>query len=142
VANGVRIRPGRADEAVTVFDRAGMREAAQAAGDGLADDENCWVAESGDATVGVVLGRLANEILDDDDWTKAALVSYLGVVPDHRGEGVGSRLLGVFVAEATRAGASFVTLLVPPSADARLRRFYVGNGFGQVDGQVFRLQIR
>jgi len=142
MARGMTIRPGRADEAAGVFAKAGMREAERAARDGLADDESCWIADLDDAQVGAVFGCLANAILDGDEWTKAAMVCYLGVLRDHRDEGVGSRVLSLFVEEARRAGASFVTLLAPPSADARLKRFYVGNGFMPVDGQVFRYTIQ
>ena len=57
-----------------------MLEAAAAARDGLADDENCYVAEFDHDIVGVVLGRLGNEVLDGDVWVLAGMVSYLGVI--------------------------------------------------------------
>jgi GNAT superfamily N-acetyltransferase len=54
----------------------------------------------------------------------------LAVLPEHRGQGVGRRLLGAVEAEARRLGCCKVTLEVQEN-NTRARRVYEGAGFAQ-----------
>lgn len=55
---------------------------------------------------------------------------HVNIAPDHRGSGIGGRLIDAFIADARRAGASGVHVIT--SAASPNVRFYNRNGFCEV----------
>lgn len=55
---------------------------------------------------------------------------HVNIAPDHRGSGIGGRLIDAFIADAQRAGASGVHVIT--SAASPNVRFYNRNGFCEV----------
>jgi ribosomal protein S18 acetylase RimI-like enzyme len=74
-------------------------------GQGRHDPEHWWLAEEAGRPVGAVLTA---ELPDLGGWD----LSYVGVVPEARGRGLGGRLTRKALVEARAAGAGCVTLAV------------------------------
>jgi ribosomal protein S18 acetylase RimI-like enzyme len=100
---------------------------------GVHDPERWWLALENGRPVGVLMLAVMPE------WDSFD-ISYLGVVPEARGRGVGKALAGKALCEARRAGARLVTLAV----DARNRpawKMYLGLGFEAYDRREVYLAI-
>ena len=72
------------------------------------------------ADVPVACARLRIEV-DDDDLERAE-VQWLAVLPEHRGQGIGSALLSAVESEALRRGLDAVHCQAPESLHAALAR--------------------
>jgi len=104
-----RADPGDADDLGRCFEAAYAQYAARLddlppMADGLADDiarHDVWVAESGDAIVGGLV------LVPGDGFM---LLANVAVHPDHRGMGLGQRLLALAETETLRRGLSEMRL--------------------------------
>ncbi|MGE3619735.1 MAG: GNAT family N-acetyltransferase [Acidimicrobiia bacterium] len=94
----------------------------------LAGDRTLAVLAGGPA-VGVALVTFRPNV-----WYPGpvALLDELYVVPERRGEGIGSSMLGLVVAEARAVGAGLVEIDVD-EGDVDAQRFYRRHGFTEVD---------
>jgi ribosomal protein S18 acetylase RimI-like enzyme len=89
-------------------------------------DGNLLVARSGGAIVGFVMFSIERRLYAVS--TTRGIVRNLHVLPEHRGEGIGSALLAAAEADLAAAGAERVGLeALVGNADAR--RFYEANGY-------------
>lgn len=84
------------------------------------------VARADDRLVGFVMFTLESDTLERT--LTRGLVENLYVVPDRRGEGIGTRLLEVAEAELRDEGATVVALDVLADNEAA-RKFYRSNGY-------------
>ncbi|MFN8547115.1 MAG: GNAT family N-acetyltransferase [Candidatus Eisenbacteria bacterium] len=86
------------------------------------DRSTCYLAFDGDDACGIVAG-----FLDREDATKAHLVS-MWVAPEHRGTGLGQRLVAMILDWARDRGVRTVYLMVT-SNNHGAARFYERLGF-------------
>jgi ribosomal protein S18 acetylase RimI-like enzyme len=103
------------------------------AAQGKHDPRRWWLAMDGDRPVGVLL---LTEIEDWEGWD----LSYIGVVPEARGQGMGKELTRKALREAVQARAAQLTLAV----DSRNRpawQMYRGLGFESVDQREVYLAL-
>lgn len=82
-----------------------------------------FVAEEGDELAGFLCGFLSQT--DDEE----AYIHFVGVSPDHRGEGIGRALYERFFEEVGRAGRSRVRCVTSP-LNERSVAFHEALGFG------------
>jgi mycothiol synthase len=100
---------------------------------GIHDPERWWLAEREGKPVGLLL------LTETPEW-QAWDISYIGVVPEARRQGVGKELARKALAEARQAGATQLTLAV----DARNEpawKLYLGLGFEIFDEREVYLAI-
>lgn len=95
----------------------------------ITSDWMAAVAEEGEELVGCIFLRSVSKVPDPGEVSRAwGYVTNSYVVPSHRGQGVGARLLEVVRNAAVEAGHEF--LIVWPSEEAV--SFYSGAGFREV----------
>jgi mycothiol synthase len=100
---------------------------------GIHDPEHWWLARQGGQAVGVLL---VAEVSEWQGWD----LSYVGVVPEARGRGIGRGITLKALHEARAAGTTQVTLAV----DTRNRpawNLYLGLGFEAFDRREVHLAI-
>ncbi|HLJ91732.1 MAG TPA: GNAT family N-acetyltransferase [Gemmataceae bacterium] len=100
---------------------------------GSHDPEHWWLAQQGNRAVGVLL------VAEMPEWQGWDL-SYLGVVPEARGSGVGRAMTQKVLHEARAAGASQVTLAVD-TRNHPAWNLYLGLGFEPFDRREVYLAI-
>jgi GNAT superfamily N-acetyltransferase len=95
---------------------------------GLLADPDCLLAVAcdGDRIVGHLVGRLAGP--DELRLARFAVLESMRVRPEARGRGVGSRLVGEFLAWARRHGAARASVTAF-AANGGAQRFYARHGF-------------
>jgi GNAT superfamily N-acetyltransferase len=95
---------------------------------GLLADEACLlaVARDGDRVVGHLVGKLAEP--DEMLLRRFAVLESMRVHPDHRGAGIGGRLVGHFLDWARDRGAEQASVSAF-AANAAAQRLYQRHGF-------------
>ncbi len=92
----------------------------------------------GASTIALLAGEPASAValvtLRPNVWYDGpvALLDELYVVPDRRGEGVGSKMIGLFMDECRARGVELIEINVDES-DVDAQRFYRRHGFSDVD---------
>jgi GNAT superfamily N-acetyltransferase len=116
---------GRYDPDATDVDWAERSGAAYVA-DALSGDNVVLLARDGDTVAGHLVGRLCAPSTVHP--VRVAEMESIHVYPEHRGAGIGSRLVEAFVAWAARHGAARASVTAYAANEAALR-FYARHGF-------------
>ena len=87
-----------------------------------------FVAEVAGEVVGYITTRI-------DDASKIGTIPNLGVLPEHRGQGIGRQLIATATAHATDAGMAF--LRIETLAQNLIgQQFYPSEGFAEIARQI------
>lgn len=116
---------GRFDAQATDVGWAARSGAAYAAG-ALSGDNVVLLARDGDTVMGHLVGRLYGP--SSVHPVRGAELESVHVYPEHRGTGIGSRLIEAFLAWAAQRGAVRASVTAYAANEAALR-FYARHGF-------------